>query len=199
MTHPSNAEAWKHFAEWIYLLQWSSKMYTLVHVPMTDGFSACSNAVRPYSVRPIVVCVYNLPPHMCMIGPYMFLSCVTPNPHNPKNKIDVYLQSLINELMTLWNERVYTYNVHTNETFKMKSTFMWTINDFLTCGMVSKWSTHDALSCLVFQDQTHGSCLHYGRTMSHFSYYHCFLSRHYSFKWNRNSFMKGRTVHGQPP
>jgi len=35
--------------------------------------------------------------------PYMFLTCIIVGPTNPKNKIDVYLQSLINELRILWN------------------------------------------------------------------------------------------------
>jgi len=82
-------------------------------------------------VWPIVIFVYNLPP-LCMTKPYMFLSSVIPRPNNPKNKIDVFLQPLIDELNTLWNEGVYTYDIHANQTFKMKVAFMWTANDLPT-------------------------------------------------------------------
>jgi len=82
----------------------------------------------------------------------MFLTCLILDHHNPKNKIDVYLQPLINELQTLWNEGVGTYDVHKNQTFKMKAALMWTINDFPAYEMLSGCSTHWALSCPVCQD-----------------------------------------------
>jgi len=79
---------------------------------------------------------------MCMMHLYMFLSYVIPGPHNPKTKIDVYLQPVIDDLKTLWNEGVDTYDVHTNQTFKMKAALMWTVNDFLAYRMLSRWSTY---------------------------------------------------------
>jgi len=48
----------------------------------------------------VVVYVYNLPLNMCMMLSYMFMSCAMPSLYNPNNKIDVYLQSLIDELNT---------------------------------------------------------------------------------------------------
>lgn len=32
-----------------------------------------------------------------MTKPYIFLTCFVPRPHNPKVKIDVYLESLIDD------------------------------------------------------------------------------------------------------
>jgi len=55
-----------------------------------------------------------------------------PGPNNPKNKIDVFFQPLIDELKLLWNEGVNTYDIDANQTFKMKVALMWTINDFPT-------------------------------------------------------------------
>jgi len=80
-------------------------------------------------------------------------SSVIPGPNNPQNKIDVFLQPLIDELKTLWNKGVDTYDIHANQTFKMKVGLMWTINDFPVYEMLSGWSTHGALSCPVCQDQ----------------------------------------------
>ena len=36
-----------------------------------------------------------------MITPFVFLTCVIPSPKNSKNKIDIYLQPLIDELKEL--------------------------------------------------------------------------------------------------
>jgi len=79
----------------------------------------------------------------------MFLASVIPSPNNPKNKIDVFLQPLIDELRTLWYEDVDTYDIHANQTFKMTAALMWMVNDFSVYGMLSRWSTHGALSCPV--------------------------------------------------
>ena len=197
VTHPSDAEAWKHFDR--SHPSFADEARNVRLGLCADGFNPYSNAARPYSVWPIVICVYNLPPHMCMTRPYMFLSTVIPGPHNPTSKIDVYLQPLMDELTLLWSEGVHTYDVHKNETFKMKAALMWTVNDFPAYGMLSGWSTHGALSCPVCQDQLRATYLQYGRKMSWFDCHRCFLPRSHVFRRNRSAFMKGRTVHSQPP
>ncbi|RDX86736.1 hypothetical protein CR513_31897, partial [Mucuna pruriens] len=50
-------------------------------------------------------------------------------PSNPKHKIDVYLQPLIDELCTLWNDGILTYDVLLRQNFMMKAALMWTVND----------------------------------------------------------------------
>ena len=92
----------------------------------------------------------------------MFLASVIPGPNNPKNKIDVFLQPLIDELRTLWDEGVAKYDIHANQTFKMRAALMWTVNDFSAYGMLFGWSTHGALSCPVCQDQLQGCYLEHG-------------------------------------
>ena len=114
-------------------------------------------------------------------------------------KLKVCLQSLIDELKTLWNEGVQTNDVHMDQTFKMKATLMWTVNDFPAREMLSGWSTLGALSCPVCQDQLHGTYLQYGGKVSWFDCHRCFLPQNHAFMRNRNAFMKGRMVHGQPP
>ncbi|GLT54728.1 hypothetical protein SLA2020_279040 [Shorea laevis] len=51
-------------------------------------------------------------------------------PGAPRNDINVYLQPLIDDLHKLWNEGVSTYDALTKETFQMRATLLWTINDF---------------------------------------------------------------------
>jgi len=99
LTHPFDAEAWKDFDR-IYA-SFAAEPQNVRLGLCADGFNPYSNAARPYSVWPIVVYVYNLLPHLCMTWVYMFLSFVIPGPNTLKNKIDVYLPPLINELKTL--------------------------------------------------------------------------------------------------
>ena len=107
-----------------------------------DGLNCYNLSSRSYSIWLVVVTPYNLPPEMCMTTSFMFLTCVIPRPKNPKNKIDVYLQPLVDELKELWDVGVETYDISTGRTFQMKATLMWTINDFPIYGMLSGWSTN---------------------------------------------------------
>ena len=51
-----------------------------------------------YIMGPVVLMPYNLPPWKCMKDPYMILSLFIPGHKAPKNKIDVCLQSLVDDL-----------------------------------------------------------------------------------------------------
>ena len=89
LSHPSNAEAWKHFDRTF--ASFAAEVRNVQLGLCADGFNPYSNTARPYLVWPIVVCVYNLLSHLCMTKLYMFLPSVIPGPNNPKNKIDVFL------------------------------------------------------------------------------------------------------------
>ena len=89
LTDPFDAEVWKHLDRTY--ISFAVELYNVRLGLCADGFNPYSNVARPYSVWPIVACVSNLPPHLCMARPYMFLSYVIPGPNNPKNKINVYL------------------------------------------------------------------------------------------------------------
>ena len=49
---------------------------------------------------------------------YMFFIVIVPGPKNPKNKLDVFLQPLIDELKELWEVGVETYDVSTKRNFQ---------------------------------------------------------------------------------
>ncbi|XP_074337458.1 uncharacterized protein LOC141674647 [Apium graveolens] len=59
-------------------------------------------------------------------------------PQEPGNDIDVYLQSLIDDLKKLWEEgEPNVYDAHTKSFFTLKAILMWTINDFPGYGNLS--------------------------------------------------------------
>jgi len=86
---------------------------------------------------------------MYLTTPSMFLTCVILSPKNPKNKIDVYLQSLFDELKELWDVGVKIYDISKGQTFQMKVALMWAINDFPAYGMLFGWSINRQLVCPV--------------------------------------------------
>ena len=53
-------------------------------------------------------------------------------PKQPRNDIDVYLNSFIEDLILLWNERVDVFDAFKNESFRLHAMLFCTINEFPT-------------------------------------------------------------------
>ena len=120
----------------------------------TDGFNPFGLSSASYSCWPVMLTVYNLPPGMCMKKEFLFLNMVIPGPKNPRYNIDVCLRPLIDELKSLWNVGVLTYDVSSKQNFMLRAALMWTISDFPAYGMLSGWSTHGRLACPVCMADT---------------------------------------------
>ena len=67
----------------------------------SDGFNPFSNMSTSYSIWPVVLMPYNLPPWRCMKDPYMLLSLLIPGAKAPGNEIYVYLWPLVDDLKEL--------------------------------------------------------------------------------------------------
>jgi len=50
----------------------------------------------------------------------MFFTVLISSPSNPKHKIDMFLQPLIDELCSLWTEGTLTYDASLRKNFMMK-------------------------------------------------------------------------------
>ncbi|KAK4400345.1 hypothetical protein Sango_1140600 [Sesamum angolense] len=118
-----------------------------------DGFAPHDQYSRTYSCWPVIITPY-LPSSMCMSSEYIFLTMVISGPFNPKHLIDVYLESLIEELLQLWHVGARTYDHATDRAFIMRTVLMWTVNDLPTYGMASGWSTSGVMGCPVYMNDT---------------------------------------------
>ncbi|WMV20185.1 hypothetical protein MTR67_013570 [Solanum verrucosum] len=113
----------------------------------SDGFQPFRNAKTSYSIWPVVLIPYNLPPWLCMKQEKIIMSMLIPGPDSPGDAIDTYLQPLIEELKELWNIGIETFDASTKQNFKLHASLLWTINDFLAYGNLSRWSTKGKLAC----------------------------------------------------
>ena len=95
-----------------------------------------------------------------MKDPYLFLTCIIPGLDNPKVKIDVFLQPLIDELNE--SQGVLTYDIVTKQNFMLRATLMWTINDFLAYGMMSRWIIKGKFAFRICMEDTNTFTLKYG-------------------------------------
>jgi len=173
MQHPSDGKAWedltKRFPE--FALQ-SRNVYLCL---CTNGFSPYGQSGSQYSLWPVILSPYNLPPEMCMKREFMFLTLLIPGPEHPKKSFDVFLQPLIQELKELWNVGVPAYDISTKQNFTLKAVLIWTISDFPSYGMLSGWSTHGRLSCPHCMDETESFQLKHGRKPCWFDCHRRFL------------------------
>jgi len=82
------------------------------------------------------------------------MSTLILGPRAPGNDIDVYLQSLIDELKELWDNGVESYDASMKETFQLHALILWTINDFLAYENLSGWSTKGKVACPCCNEDT---------------------------------------------
>ncbi|XP_016206702.1 uncharacterized protein LOC107647092 [Arachis ipaensis] len=142
--HPWDGDAWKAFDRTYY--DFSSDPRSVRLALASDGFNPYGNMSSKYSISPVVLIPYNLPPWICMKPSSFVLSMIIPGPKMPGNDIDVYLQPLIEELKLLW-VGVETYDAYTKKTFRMYAALMWTISDFSGLGNLSGWNTYGGRAC----------------------------------------------------
>ena len=125
----------------------------------SDGFNPFENMSTSNSVWLVVLVPYNLPPWMCMKQPYFMLSLIILGLNGLGNKIDIYLQPLVDELKQLWEVGVTTFDTFKNQNFNMHASILWTINNFLAYSNLSGWNTMGALACPSCHNETHSSYL----------------------------------------
>ncbi|KAG8366038.1 hypothetical protein BUALT_Bualt17G0034500 [Buddleja alternifolia] len=196
LCHPRDGEAWKHFDRTHPTFADEARNVRLAL--SSDGFNPHNQTSRPYSCWSVIVTPYNLPPWMCMDQPYMFLTLLVPGPRSPGKSLDVYLQPLIDELETLWNDGVETYDVFKKQNFQMKAALMWTISDFPAYGMLSGWSTHGKLACPYCMNGIKSFRLKHGGKPCFFDCHRQFLPLDHPYKYQKDNFTKGRLEMDSP-
>ncbi|GJS48091.1 hypothetical protein Tco_0598212 [Tanacetum coccineum] len=66
-----------------------------------DGFNPFGNLSQSYSMWPVILTTYNLPPWLCMKESSFMLTLLIPGPKSSGKDIDVYLRPLIDDLKVM--------------------------------------------------------------------------------------------------
>ena len=133
-----------------------------------------------------------------MSAPYIFLTCIIPGPQSPKQRINVYLQPLIDELKELW-DGVVAYDVSTKQNFTLRAALLWTVNDFPAYGMLSGWMTAGKLACPSCMEHSDAFTLRNGGKNTWFDCHRRFLTADHPYRNNQNAFRRNRVVEDMPP
>ncbi|GJX27926.1 zinc finger, PHD-type containing protein [Tanacetum coccineum] len=177
MQHPVDGRAWKDFDT--KYLDFAAEPRNVRLGLAADGFNPFGNLSQSYSMWPVILTTYNLPPWLCMKESSFMLTLLIPGPKSPGKDIDVYLRSLIDDLKVLWAKPgVETIDVATGLKFNMRAMVLWTINDF------PARSNEDTPSVHVL-----GKTAYVGHRR--------FLKKPH--KWRRSLEFNGETENGDPP
>jgi len=134
MTHPADGEAWKDFDDMYPSFAEDARNLRLSLA--TDGFNPFGNMNTSYSMWPVLVKVYNLPPWSCTDASNCIMALLIPGPKSPGKDFDVFLEPLIEDLLKLW-EGVRTYDALTGLKFDLRAAVLWCIHDYPALGVLS--------------------------------------------------------------
>ncbi|GJY98964.1 hypothetical protein Tco_0516394 [Tanacetum coccineum] len=120
MQHPVDGGAWKKF---------DTKYPDFAKEPRNvrlglaaDGFNPFGNLSQAYSMWPVILTTYNLPPWLCMKESSFMLTLLIPGPKSPGKDIDVYLRPFIDDLKVLWDKKgVETTDIVSQQKFNMRA------------------------------------------------------------------------------
>lgn len=196
MVHPCDGQAWKAF-DAMYP-EFAAEPRNIRLGLYADGFYPFGRSGKSYCCWPVIIAPYNLPPWLCMTNPFMFMSLIIPGPRSPKEKLDVYLQPLMEELKLLWDGAV-TYDISRKQNFKMHAAVIWTVSEFSAYGMLSGWRTEGKLACPYCMENTKSFTLECGHKETWFDCHRQFLPHDHIFRKNTSDFTKNKVENSPPP
>ena len=120
----------------------------------TNGFNTFGNLSLAYSMWPMVLTIYNLPPWLCLKESFFILTLLIPGFQAPSKDIDVFLRPLADELKQFWPQGVKTQDAVDNNNFNMHVVLIWITDDFPVHSSLSSWSGCGDKVCPTYNKDT---------------------------------------------
>jgi hypothetical protein len=94
---------------------------------------------------------------------------------------------------------VEAYDCHKKQKFNLMVAYLWSIHDFLACGIFSRWCVHRNLTCPICSKDTNCFRLDIRKKICYFNCHRYFLPPDHTFRLQRNAFRKDTIVEMGPP
>jgi hypothetical protein len=158
-------------------------------------FGLSTNRMNPFnmvstnhSTWPMTLCIYNLPPWLCMKRTYIMMSLLIQGPHQPGNNIDVYLRLVVDELNELWTpKKVKVWNEYKKEHFYLRALLFITITDLPVLGCLSRQVKKGYKGCVVCMEDKDGKWMRNNNQMVYMGHRRLVRKDH-PYRNNRKSF-----------
>ena len=145
MRHPADGEAWQDFDREYPDFAKDARNIRLGLA--TDGFNPFSEQNTRYSMWPVFVVPYNLPPWECMEESNFMMVLLIPGPTSPGKDFDVFLEPLVEDLLELW-KGVSTHDALSGKKFKLRAAVLWCIHDYPALSTLSGRTTKGYFACI---------------------------------------------------
>jgi hypothetical protein len=145
MSHPADGEAWQAFNREYPDFANDARNSRLGLG--TDGFNPFGNMNTKYSIWPVIVVPYNLPPWACMEESNFLMALLIPGPSSPSKDFDVFLEPLVKDLLELW-KGIRTYDALSGKMFNLRAAVLWCIRDYPALATISSRTTKGFFACI---------------------------------------------------
>jgi hypothetical protein len=96
----------------------------------TDRMNLIGELNSSHNTWSDILTIYNLPPWLCKKHRFLLLTMLISRPKQPDNDIDVFLEPLMEDMHTLWENGVEMMDASTKESFTLKSIIFVTITNY---------------------------------------------------------------------
>jgi hypothetical protein len=101
LRHPTDGSQWRAIDR--ELLKFVDDVRNLRFALSPDGMNPFGEQSSSHNTWPVALCIYNLPPWLCMKRKFIMMPMLIQGPKQLGNDIDVYLRPLVEELLLLWS------------------------------------------------------------------------------------------------
>ena len=122
MRHVSQSKQWE-FINNRFQAEFGEEDRNVRMALVADGINPSGDKTSVYSLRPVLLLNYNLPPWLSTKKYFMLLAILIPRPKSViGDHFDVFLNPLIDEMLELWNHGVHCMDA---SNYKRSSNFVW--------------------------------------------------------------------------
>ena len=105
MRHPTVGKDWRTVNTMFYK-NIGGEVRHLWFALSIDGMNPLDQVRSNHSIWPVTLCIYNLPPWVCMKQLYIQMPLLIQRPRQPGNDINVFLEPVIDELVEMFEKGV---------------------------------------------------------------------------------------------
>nr|CAE03533.1 OSJNBa0061C06.21 [Oryza sativa Japonica Group] len=164
----------------------------------TDGMNPFGEMSSGHSTWPVTMCIYNLPPWLCMKRKYIMMPIIIQGPKQPGNDFDVYLRPLVEDLKLLWKkEGVPMWDEDKQEEFNLRVLLFITINDWLALSNLSGQSNKGYKACTHCMDETKSTYLKHCRKVVYMGHRRFLAANHPV--WKKGKHFEHKADHRTKP
>jgi hypothetical protein len=127
LRHPFDGNQWKEFDK--AFPEFGKEPRNIRFALSTDGMNPFGELSSSHSTWPVILPIYNLPPHLCQKRRYLMLTMIISRPRQPSNDIDVFLEPLMEDMKILFDIGVTMVDASIKK-FTLKAIIFVTITDY---------------------------------------------------------------------